>query len=483
MKQKFFSVVEAVAFHAKKTPEKVAILEGQRECSYKELWEKIGDFAVFLTKNGVKKEDYVVLRASNTIGYLTRLLAIHLIGAVAVPLEKNVPKERIREIVDEVEPAMLISDIVPDGISCPAVMEKEEVPSSEYKEEYFPKGNQMADILFTTGTTGKSKGVMLTHRSIVAVVENIIDYAKMEQDEIELIPLPLNHTHGLRRCYSNLYNGSTISLMNGFSKPMDFIYALEKQKITSFSITALMFTIIMQIMGERLYDYRHQIRYVQFGASATPECDKIKARKLLPYSRLYNAYGTTEAGATCAYDFNQDDMKVSCIGQPTVNTRLFFADADKNEVEATKDNPGFISIESPVNMVGYWNEEKLTEEVLKDGKYYSKDLGYMDSEGNVYFSGRIDDIINIGGIKISPIEIEEVALRCTKVKECLCSSTEMESFGTVLKLGVVMNDGEKFDKRELENHMKKYLEASRLPKIIEQIEKVPRSYNDKIIRT
>ena len=210
------SIVQAVANSAVNTPDRLAAADGRYELTYRMFWEHIYGYAKHLQDMGIKKGDHVVIRNSQNAVMLVAGLAIQLAGGVFVPLEKNVADNRINEIIETVGAKLYIAakvTEVPCAFERITEVMKQRDENADYETFEFPKNEDIAEILFTTGTTGKSKGIELTHRNVVAVAENVIDGVEMKKDNVELIPVPISHSHGLRRYYAIMLNGSSVVIL------------------------------------------------------------------------------------------------------------------------------------------------------------------------------------------------------------------------------------------------------------------------------
>ena len=479
------SIVEAIATYSQTNPNKLCIADGKREYPYQKYWENIYAYAKYLSSKGINKGDCVVVRNAQNIETLIAGLSIQLIGAVFVPVEKAIPEERMIEIINTVNASCYIAM---SNIDCN--VHYENLAEVKNYNEYccnvsmisFPKGQDIAEILFTTGTTGVSKGIVLTHRSVIAVSENVIDGVRMEVDNVELIPVPLSHSHGLRRYYSNMLNGSSVVILNGVAFVKIVFDCIEKYGVNSMDLVPAALTTLLKLSGDRLGEYKEQIRYIQLGSAPIPEIDKKKLMELLPNSRLYNFYGTTESGCSCIIDFNENPDKLNCIGKPAVHARFVFLDDEGNIINATKSNPGLLACLGDMNMLRYYNDFELSQEVQIDGYIKTQDLAYQDEDGMIYLIGRQGDVIECGGMKIAPTEIEEMALKCNLVDDCVCVPVDNEVTGKEPKLYVVVKSGCEFNYKEIYNFLKDNLEIYKVPKIIEEIDAVPRTYNGKINR-
>ena len=479
------SIVEAVALHAQKEPEKFCIADGLNEWTYREYWEYISGYAKHLRNSGIKKGDCVVVRNSQDGNTLAAGMAIQLLGAVFVPLEKDVADSRILEIVETVGAKYYIAAKVTE-MECPQDRMDEVLSYRDKEADYaafpFPKQGDTAEILFTTGTTGASKGIELLHKNVVAVAENVIHGVEMEKDNVELIPVPLSHSHGLRRYYANMLNGSSVVILKSIVFAQAVFGSMRKYGVTAIDLVPAALTGLLKLTGDELEDYKDQIRYVQLGSAPIPESDKETLRRLLPKSRLYNFYGTTESGCSCIFDFNAMRDKKNCIGKPTYHAKFAFVDENGEPFDATEDNPGFLACSGDMNMVGYYHAKDLNCEMMKNGYIQTQDVAYSGEDGLIYLLGRQGDVIETGGNKVSPMEIEEIAINCEGVKDCVCIPVDSPVLGKEPKLFVVMEKEGIFDESVIYQYLQERLEAYKVPQIIEETDAIPRTYNGKIQR-
>jgi acyl-CoA synthetase (AMP-forming)/AMP-acid ligase II len=228
--------------------------------------------------------------------------------------------------------------------------------------------------------------------------------------------------------------------------------------------------------------FDNQIDFLYSSSAALPGGDKEKLSEILPHVRKFDAYGGSEVGAVCYIDYNSVNRGLGCVGKANPGVDIFIVDEDYKPFKATKDCPGIIAIRSNTVTAGYWDEPELTAATIHDGVIYMSDLGYIDEEGYLFLAGRRDDVINIGGLKIAPTEVEDAALRFSPIAECACTSFEHSSIGRCLKMFVVLKDGFMFDEEEMTKFLETKLEAYKIPKIYEVISEIPKTFNGKIDR-
>lgn len=475
----FNSIVEAVKFNSEKHPEKVCVTDAKISYTYSQYYNKIKQAAAFLADKGIKKGDMVIIKSAQNAAFLTVLHAVHILGAVAVPLEKTVKEERVNEINAVVNASAYISDKPTENINTYLYKEIDEY-DKEYEPKELPDGADDSTILFTTGTTGKSKGILLSHSADVAVAGNVTCGTKMKKDNIEIIPMPLNHSFALRRYYANVINGSSVILMDGVIFISRFFDAFDKQGATSVAMAPSALSIIFKLSNDTISIYKDKIDYIQFGSSYMPEADKERIRSYLPNTRLYNFYGSTEAGCSSIIDFNENSENPYNIGKATVNSDIRFVDENNEFVEATEQNPARLVTGGKMLMNEYYKEPKLTAETLINGYIYSNDLGYIDENGDIIMLGRMDDVIISGGQKISPFDIEDVCSKYDGVDECAVIGVDDALMGQVAKLFIVVND--KYDETKMMQFLTDRLENFQVPKIVQIIKEIPKTFNGKPLK-
>lgn len=470
------SIVEAIKLNSISNKDKICLIDAKGEINYGDYFEKIKKNASFLVDNDVKKGDRVVIKSSQSIDYLAALHSVHLIGAIAVPLEKTAKAERILEIFNDTNAKCLISD---KNIEEVKTYLYSDLNSYEKVKEFdcFPLESDASTILFTTGTTGKSKGILMSHFADVAVAENVLYGTKMKKDNVEILPMPLNHSFSLRRYYANMINGSSAVLLDGVIFVNKFFEAIEKFGATSAGMAPSALSIILKLSDDKISQYADKIDYIEFGSSYMSEAEKKKICSLLPNSRLYNFYGSTEAGCSSIIDFNENSENPYNIGKPTVNSVIKFVDEEGNFVNADENNPARLITGGKMIMNEYYNEPELTNEILINGYIYSNDLGYYDENGDIIMLGRMDDVIISGGQKISPFDIEDVCIKYDGVDDCAVIGVDDNVMGQVAKLFIVVN--ENYDEQELVKFLGDRLENFQIPKIITKIKAIPKTYNGK----
>lgn len=477
------SIVEIIANNAAEYPERLCVVDDGRECTYADIWREARKTASCLNELGVKKGQCVMVECTQTAEYFICNFACNLVGAYFVPLEHKAAPGRVQDILEETEAALIICeqpyDVSARQISFHQACFTETVSLDDW---ILPAAEDTAEILYTTGTTGKSKGIEISHGNNIAIAENISYGTEMKEGNVELIPLPLSHSHGLRCSYANFFRKGTIVITDGVTRVKDIYDKIKKYRITALDLSPTAAAVLLKLTRGRFAEFNEQFDYIQIGTAALPEETKAALCKQFMDVRLYNFYGSTESGRSCALNFNSSDDRKYCIGYPTRNATFIITDDERNPIESSKDNTGLIACAGAMNMKGYWKQPELTAQIMRDGYIYSNDEGYIDERGFVYVLGRKDDIINYKGIKIAPEEIEEVVLRYRGVKDCACVPVADKTAGQAPKVFLVVSKPEAFDQVEFMNYVKENIDQNKVPKLVELIDEIPRASNGKIQR-
>lgn len=472
------SIVACIHKHSVEQPRKTAIITPDLVVDYKTLWDLVTSMSTLLKSKGVKRGDRIMLEGSHTVEFAVCCYAIHLCEAVHVPIENGIPEERVLEISNQIRPTMILTGNNP--ISCLG----ESLTSLSFEELncQFPEGNMLQEILFTTGTTGTSKGVMVTHRAQMNMCNSqnaVLNYSK---DNVWLLPTPMNHAAALRKMHMSMVKGSSVLLIKGFTDLNKLFRCIKEYKVTSLYLPPAGIRYILTIAAKELAKFNNQLDFIYSSSATLPGGDKEKLIQILPDVRKFDAYGGSEVGAVCYIDYNAVKMDSRCVGKPNPGVELFIVNDDFERIDSSEECPGIIAIKSNTVTAGYWDEPELTAETIIDGVIFMSDLGYLDDEGYLYLVGRRDDVINIGGFKVAPTEIEEVALRLPAVADCACVPYDDKYLGRVIKLFVETSEGSTLDSPEITKILETKLESYKVPRLIESIDNIPRTYNGKIDR-
>lgn len=483
----FNSIALSIQKYSQETPEQIAVIAQDKKASYKLLAENNRKVALYLQNKGIRPGDRIVVEADHILEYVYFWYGIQLLGATFVPVEKSTPSKRIAEIAKELDATVIVTlfaredltqawsllDIFPEILAC-----------DDSFEATVPDPDSLAEILFTTGTTGKSKGVMVSFSNQVNIALAGIETTNIKSDNVWLIPTPMNHAAGLRKVHIAMAVGSTSCLLEGFRNFKQYFQTIEDYGVTSLYLPPSAIHLLLAFGSKNFAAIKDQIRFVYSSSTAYPETDKEKMRKLMPDTYMYNCFGCSEAGVVCTDEFcvSGGSQYTGSVGRPNSYSEIILIDEDGNEVKnASAQNPGLCAIRSKSVMKGYWNEPEQTQKALRNGMLVMSDLCYFAPNGELILVGRSNDTINLGGLKIAPAEVEEVVLKVPFVDECLMIPT-IKANNTALKLLVVLKEGAELDEEAIRATILDNLEPYKLPKTIVAVDEIIKTFNGKIDR-
>ena len=448
------SLESYIALNAERYPDRIAVVCGDEHYTYAELNRRIDELVATLAppitppllgRGGVGGGALACLRAHASIEFIVSYFALHRAGYAAAPMERDMPHAAFEAVAQE-----LSRHPIPEGT---------------------------ADVLYTTGTTGKSKGVMISHSTIVADAENLLAGQGFSHDLTFVINGPLNHIGSLSKIYPVMMLGGTIVIVDGLKDLSTFFDAFNTHlrlpgvpaRYATFLVPASI-RILVQFSADRLAALADRMDFIETGAAAISQADMQTLCQLLPRTRLYNTYASTETGIISTYNFNDGHCVAGCLGRPMPHSRLFITEQ------------GLIACQGDTLMTGYIGDPERTASVLRDATLYTSDLGRIDDGGMLHLAGREDDVINVGGFKVAPTEVEDAAMAYPDLKDCICIPVEHKITGVALKLLVVMIEGKTLDKRALALHLKSRLETYKVPLLYEAVPSIHRTFNGKLNR-
>ena len=493
-------LVEHVLSLAKSQPEKPAVLFKKEALSYQELAEQVARYGTFLSGLGIRRKDRVLFTALSKPEAVVLYLGIQYAGAIAVAMDKNATAENAWQIYSDTEASLFVTDR-PCGeykdrmrtfslrelyAACVEDLKKDAEQPQQILPYQEPEREDIAEMIFTTGTTGRPKGVMLSYRAVYQISKNTIDGIGILPEDRVLVPLPLNHSLALRELRGALWQGATVVLQNGFTFARDLEKNITELGCTGMVTVPASLELVRSQMQGQFSAIVGKLRYMEVGAGSLSVRQRKEFSALLPDTDLNNTWGSSETGGalfTKVPEVVEDPVKIAVIGKPIAGVAIKMLDAEGKELPATDhDHPGRLALKGDMVMSGYWNREEATKDALRDGWLVTNDLVYTDADGYVYMLGRADDIINIGGEKVSPIEIENLAGEFPAIRECACIGVPdpNETLGQIPVL--FLAKGEEFSLDELKKYLSTRMERFKIPQEFVEVEALPRNRMKKLDR-
>lgn len=476
------AITGIVKEHARLQPDKVAFVVENTPVTYGEFYEKVSAAAAKLQAMGVTKGSHVLSVAQPKLSFLVCMYAILGIGAVHIPAENRIPSARLAEIAHSVDAKLVIASEDPD-CGVPYTTAEAVIEGGAADPDWEPAGvcDDCAEIIFTTGTTGKSKGVMLSTHCLEVYLDAINPSFGMKKESAFLVTTPLNHVGGIHRIHQCMKVGCTAVLLDGIKDLRAFFNAIYDYNVTHTYLPPASVKMLLTLAKKQLTALNGKLEFIYTASAPFPAADIEVLMSLLPNTRLHQGYGSSETGSICNCQYNAPGQTINCLGKPYDGVEVMLFDADGNQVtEPNKE--GFIRSRSGMNMLGYYKEPELTASVLKDGFVYSKDLMYFDEGGGLHFAGRGDDVINIRGFKVAPVEVEEVALKHPCVHDCVCLPYDDRVRGRIIKMVVQVKEGQTLDTESITEFLSQKLEGYKVPQLIEEVAEIARTQNGKLNR-
>jgi long-chain acyl-CoA synthetase len=475
----FLSLEEKIFNYSVQTPNKTAIIDKKRTISYKELYQNIWATKLFLEKEyALQKGDVVIVAANKNLNFIYTYFAIHLIGAKVIPLDEQIQKDRLIYIVDKTEPKLIIGLQSEHNITSFDLL-KELEPIEVPKQIEFPKDFEEADILFTTGTTGDPKGVVLTHGNLVASANNINTFIQNDCDDIELLALPISHSFGLGRIKCVLSVGGTLVLLGSIVNMKRMFRTFEEQKISGFGMVPASWQYIQKMSGDRLKDFAKNLNYIEFGSAYMSAVEKQELINLFPNTRICMHYGLTEASRSTFMEFHTDVSYLNTIGKASPNVEISIKDDSGNTLSSGEE--GEICIKGNHVTLGYFTNSNT--EFFHGDYFRTGDIGSINDNGYIHLKGRYKEIINVGGKKLSPIEVESKIQEFNNSLESACVGIKDPNgiLGEVVKAFIVKsNTIQNFD--ALDAFLKSKLESYKIPAFYQWVDEIPKTKSGKIQR-
>lgn len=340
--------------------------------------------------------------------------------------------------------------------------------------------DDMAILLYTSGTTGRPKGVMLSHGNLVANNVTIIDYLALNPSDVGLTVMPFHFSYGNSVLHTHLGAGATLLLEDNLAYPLVVMQRLQNERVTGFSGVPSTFAILMSRTRIDEFDLG-AMRYLTQAGGAMTRAAIQRMRELVPSARFFVMYGQTEATARLTYlPPARLDEKLGSIGKPLAGIDIEVRDPDGRVLPPGK--TGELCARGPNIMLGYWRDEEATRAAVVDGWLHTGDLAHTDADGFLYIDGRVVEMIKVGSFRVSPLEVEEVLATLPGIAEMAVASMPDELLGQAVKAVLVLRDGATLDEREVKAHCRARLAAYKVPKVVEFARELPRTSSGKIQR-
>jgi len=443
---------------------------------------------------GLRPGDRVALLMANGQTYIESYVALPAAGFVIVPINTRLADPEIEYILRDAGVRALITDRPPSAIENVVehvirvaddfehLIASASTPT-ELDELYAVDEHDLAGLFYTGGTTGPSKGVMLTHRNLIANMWNTINCCEMRADDRYLVMSPMFHAAGTYAVLASLALGATQVTVPAFD-PEVVLDVIAAEGITTTLAVPTMMVALCESQSRRPRDST-SLRLLTHGASPIAVETVRRFHQLFPGTAMIHLYGATELSPlTTALADEQDELggprERSC-GQPVLGCRVAIIDSDGNHLPAGES--GEVVVRGDNVMAGYWNKPEETAAVLRNGWYRTGDVGWIDSQGFLFLVDRAKDMIVSGGENVYSTEVEQALMTHPGVLECAVYGIPDPRWGEAVAATVVAREGIDLTDTELVEHCRSLIAGFKVPRRIEVIaDPLPKSAAGKILK-
>lgn len=466
--------------NARNHPARIALRCGGEELRYAEFRTRILTTAAQLRRLGVCEEDRVLICVGNGLAIPVLYFAVHAAGAVAVPVSPDTPESVLAAIAADARAQLCLVEKPVKNIPC-AVVSPEEVIAPALAEQGIEpvcRLEAIADLLYTTGTTGRKKGVVLTQANILVAARNITEFVGNTPEDVEVVPLPLSHSFGLGRLRCLAVTGHTLVLELGVGAGATVMKRILDTRATGLAMVPTGFDILRRMTGDVLGQAREHLRYIEIGSAPMKPQTRQWLTVLLPHTRICHHYGLTEASRAAFTEYHSDARRLGSVGRAAPNVEITICDEEGRCLPPGE--TGEVVVRGGMVMKEYWNQPELTQQTLCSEGLKTGDIGYVDDDGYLFLLGRRVDLINVGGRKVSPDEIEELLCQLEGIKDAGCVAEPHELLGECVKAYLVSD--REIRRSEVAAFLRTRVEEFKIPQVVERIAHIPRTSSGKIQR-
>ncbi len=494
-------------------PDRPAVIFEGKKLTFGQLNERSNRLAHALADFGVKKGDMVAILQVNCPQYVETYFAVAKLGAIFSPLNFRAKADELIYMLNYCEAKVLfvgeryldmvnsfrkdiprVQQIISIDRKADGMLHYEDLIARSSPDDVVADigDDDVTILMFTAGTTGRPKGVPLTHNSFVSYMVTNVTHVDPEIEEVNLLTVPLYHVAGTQAVLAAIYGGRTLAMMRQF-EVKEWMKTVQETKANRAMLVPTMLKRIIDDPDFSKYDLS-SLKVITYGAAPMPFEVIRKAIDVFPGVMFINAFGQTETASTITALGPEDHVITgtdeekakklkrlqSSIGRPMEDVEVRIVDEHGKEVP--RGETGEIVARGPRVMSGYWKDAEKTAKAIRDGWLHTGDMGYMDEEGYIYLAGRGDDMIIRGGENISPEEVENVLYSHPKIEEAAVIGIPDPEWGQEPKAVVVLQKGEKATPEEIIEFCRQRLSSFKRPRYVAFVDELPRTATGKVLK-
>ena len=493
-------------------PDRVAMHFDGQEITFADVQERVNRLANGMADRGVGAGDRVAVMQVNCPEVIEAYFAIAQLDAIYVPINFRAKSEELDQMLNVAQPSLLLIgerylpllDTGGSGISAEQVVVLDgEAPQSAmtYQDliaDAIPDQLHFAEagdddttvIMFTAGTTGVPKGVMLTHDGFSSYLLATVNPADPDIEETNLLTVPLYHIAGLQAALASVYGGRTLVVMRQF-EPLEWMTLVQRYRVGRAMLVPTMLKHVMDHPQFEEFDLS-SLEVMTYGAAPMPMVVIREAIRRFPGARFINAFGQTETASTITMLPPEDHVlegspeeidtklrRLTSIGKPLEDVEVRIVGEDGDPVKAGE--VGEIVARGTRMMRGYWQQEAATREAIRSGWIYTGDLGYQDEDSYIYLSGRAKDFIKRGGEMVSPEEVEQVLMAHPQVEDAAVIGVPDVEWGEEVRAVVVRRE-DSVGEEDLIQYCQQKLAGYKRPRSVVFVDELPRNVMGKVLK-
>jgi acyl-CoA ligase (AMP-forming) (exosortase A-associated) len=502
---------------ATRNSSKTALKYKSTSLTYVELADQVERLSRALVDIGVKKQDRVAIYLPKCLENVVAIFAAAAAGAVFVPINPALKSHQVSHILLDCDAKILITTqnkcralnaalgYCVDLETVVLIDEAANQDKAMYAQRLIhwdelianpasPHGHRVIDsdmvsLIYTSGSTGDAKGVILSHRNMMAGAKSVAQYLNNTSSDRILAVLPLSFDYGMSQLTTAFLVGATVVLIN-YLLPMEVLNTLAQEKITGLAAVPPLWNLLVELPWPK--EVASNLRYITSSGGVVPVETTQLLRQVLPNTEIFLMYGLTEAFRSTYLAPDQIDKRPNSIGKAIPNAEVLVLRSDGTPCAV--DEPGELVHRGSLVSLGYWNDEEATKQRFRpvpnrfdaipcdELAVWSGDIVKMDSEGYLYFLRRDDDMIKTMGYRVSPNEVEEIFYRTGLVSEVVALGIPHSTIGQSIVLVVIRKNDSEVTEKQLLDHCKQRLANYMMPSEIVFRASIPTNPNGKVDR-